>query len=174
MDPSFVRQQMQAKVEEFRLYLAKYMENAEREGQNMKAFLNREEMKEFDNLMANLQKFDRDAITIYDEVDLIAIRFGVLYEIYNRRLNEMTAARKKELTAEHGGITIRREPLKYSSFVVSAGYHSEHRLLDIEFEGGKVYRYQNVPEEFFHDIKSRSSLKDLNKMLKSFQFERIV
>ena len=173
MDPSFVRQQMQAKVEEFRLYLAKYLENAEREKQNMSAFLRKEEMKEFENLIANLQKFDRDAISIYDEIDLIAIRFGVLYEIYNQRLEETTAAKQKALIAEYEGITIRREPMKHSSFVKSAGYHPEHKLLDIEFDGGKVYRYRDVPIEFYEKMRSKNSLKDLNKELKAFAFERI-
>lgn len=173
MDPSFVRQQMQAKIEEFRLYLAKYLENADREKHTMSPFLKKEEMKEFDNLLANLKKFDRDAIHIYDEIDLIAIRFGVLYEIYNERLNERTTSRNTVLMSDHEGITIRREPLKYSSFVKSAGYHPEHRLLDIEFDGGKVYRYRNVPVEFYEKMQTRYSLKDLNNWLKAFEFERI-
>jgi len=173
MDPSFVRQQMQAKIEEFRLYLAKYLDNADREKQNMIPFLKKEELKEFDNLLANLKKFDRDAISIYDEIDLIAIRFGVLYEIYNQRLEETTGAKKKALVAEHDGIAIRREPIKHSSFVKSAGYHPEHRLLDIEFDGGKVYRYRNVPVEFYEKMQTRYSLKDLNNWLKAFEFERI-
>jgi hypothetical protein len=164
---------MQAKIEEFRLYVAKYLENAERERQAMLPYLKKEEVKEFDSLIANLTKFDRDAIAIYDEVDLIAIRFGVLYEIYSGRVEETAASKKRALTAEHEGITIRREPMKYSSFVISVGYHPEHKLLDIEFTGGKVYRYVDVPESFFTEIKKKNKTRDLNKGLQAFEFVRI-
>jgi len=173
MDPSFVRQQMQAKIEEFRLYLAKYMENAEREKASMVPYLKKEEIKEFDNLIANLTKFERDALAIYDEIDLIAIRFGVLYEIYSGRLEETAASTKKNFTSEHEGIAIRRERLKHSSFVVSAGYHPEHNLLDIEFTGGKIYRYKDVPEAFFEELKKKNSMRDLNQGLQQFEFVRI-
>ena len=44
-----------------------------------------------------------------------------------------------------------RQPVS-SSNVVSVGYDTEAQTLEVEFYGGKVYQYYNVPEFHFERI----------------------
>jgi hypothetical protein len=39
-----------------------------------------------------------------------------------------------------------------SSNLVSVGYDSETKQLDIEFKGGAVYRYNSVPEHVYQGL----------------------
>ena len=45
-----------------------------------------------------------------------------------------------------------------SSSIRSVGYDREHRLLDVEFTSGKVYRYGNVPEETHQALMGAESI----------------
>jgi len=43
---------------------------------------------------------------------------------------------------------MRREPVE-SDALLSVGYDPDRRILEIEFNSGKIYRYFDVPEEIY-------------------------
>ena len=54
-----------------------------------------------------------------------------------------------------------------SSNIVSIGYDSSTSVLEIEFHGGRVYQYYDVPEEEYDSLMDASSHgKYLNKHIK--------
>lgn len=61
---------------------------------------------------------------------------------------------------------IQRIPV-VSSNVASVGYDSQQRVLEVEFTGGGVYRYSDVPPEVFLDLMDAPSVgKHLNANIK--------
>lgn len=44
-----------------------------------------------------------------------------------------------------------------SSSLVSVGYDSDSQTLEVEFKGGTVYQYFNVPENVYHNLMSATS-----------------
>jgi hypothetical protein len=51
---------------------------------------------------------------------------------------------------------IKRSPVK-SSAIVSIGYNSERKILEIEYISGEVYDYLNVPENIFNELMQAES-----------------
>lgn len=51
---------------------------------------------------------------------------------------------------------MQREPLS-SNAVVSAGYDKEAQILEIEFRGGRIYRYREVPAGIFEFLRRTAS-----------------
>jgi hypothetical protein len=35
---------------------------------------------------------------------------------------------------------------------IAAGYDGERHLLEVEFEDGRIYQYEGVPMEVYHDL----------------------
>lgn len=54
---------------------------------------------------------------------------------------------------------MRRIPVE-SSAVVSAGYDDKGRFLEVEFAGGRVYRYLGVPPEIYREFMRAESCGD--------------
>lgn len=48
--------------------------------------------------------------------------------------------------------TIERTPVMDSTNIVSAGYKEASSILEIQFSGGNVYRYFDVPHEVFSGL----------------------
>lgn len=56
--------------------------------------------------------------------------------------------------------------------MISAGYDPETLTLEIEFTGGAIYQYLNVPEEFYLGLmKAESKGQYLNFVIKPAGFE---
>ena len=59
-----------------------------------------------------------------------------------------------------------RTPVK-STNVAYVGYDPEKQILEVEFHGGNVYQYYDVPETIFKELLNASSIgKYLNKRIK--------
>lgn len=54
-------------------------------------------------------------------------------------------------------LTVDRTPVT-SSFIVSVGYSPEHKLLDVEFISGDIYRYLDVPPDEYTSLTGAPSL----------------
>ena len=52
---------------------------------------------------------------------------------------------------------MRRQAVE-SSAVVSIGYDAEQRILEIEYTGGRVYRYPGVPPEEYEALMGAESI----------------
>lgn len=54
-----------------------------------------------------------------------------------------------------------------SSCAASVGYDAERRVLEVEYRGGGVYRYLDVPPEEYRDLMRAESLgQHLNRAVK--------
>ncbi len=62
-----------------------------------------------------------------------------------------------------------------SSFIVSVGYSPEHKLLDVEFSSGDIYRYFEVPPDAHERLVAAPSLGlHLNRSIKNrFNYVRL-
>jgi hypothetical protein len=45
-----------------------------------------------------------------------------------------------------------------SSNVAAVGYDKERRVLQVEFLGGSIYEYDNIPLEVFNDLPKQQSI----------------
>lgn len=63
-----------------------------------------------------------------------------------------------------------------SSNLKSVGYDEEHKILEVEFKGGGIYRYKNVPKETFESFLSSPSLGKffMGNIRNSFLCERLI
>jgi|GEM_PF-698480 len=74
---------------------------------------------------------------------------------------------RKAMTATYEGVTIQRTPVT-SSAIRSVGYDSARRILEIEFTGGSVYRYYEVPSDVYRGLMSAESHgKYFNRYIKN-------
>ena len=51
---------------------------------------------------------------------------------------------------------VEREPIN-SSTIVSAGYDTDAMVLEMEFDGGRVYQYFDLPASVYEEFKSAAS-----------------
>jgi hypothetical protein len=173
MDRSFIRQQMQAKLEEFCFYTEKYIEELKKERNVMAPVLNESELEEYDEISQQIINFKYNNSEIIDELDIITVRLKLLYEEYVKKHNSKVSELRDKLTITHEGIEIIRRPLQYSTFAISLGYNEENQLMDVEFKGGKVYRYKKVPVDFYNKAIVKNSLRDLKNELNNFEFIQV-
>lgn len=70
---------------------------------------------------------------------------------------------------------MQREPL-VSTAVVSAGYDPETRVLEIEFRGGRIYRYRDVPPSVYEFLRrTRSKGGFVSRMIDGhYAYEEVV
>lgn len=173
MEAPFIRQQIEAKLTELSLFLKLYIESCEKEKKTMQPFLSPEDVATFQEVLADLNEMQEATSEMALEVDLAAHRLKALFEVYHVASREKAKALLAQRSSTHEGITILRTPLKWSTYGQSVGYDEDHALLDIEYQGGKVYRYQNVPKALFDKIMTLSSLRDLKKTIDGLEFVKL-
>ncbi|HSX17188.1 MAG TPA: KTSC domain-containing protein [Patescibacteria group bacterium] len=44
-----------------------------------------------------------------------------------------------------------------SSNLITVGYDAASKMLEVEFQSGKVYQYMNVPESLYQDLMTSTS-----------------
>ena len=76
--------------------------------------------------------------------DRLRAAIGVDLRWDGEREGDGPCRRSGGATSERTRATVERAPVESTS-IVSAGYDAERRLLEIEFVGGGVYRYFEVP-----------------------------
>lgn len=165
--------QMQAKLEEFCFYTEKFIQELNKERKLVSSVLSEPEQKEYDEMFQQIINFKSTNSEIISELDIITIRLKLLYEEYVKKHNSKVSELRDKLTINHDGIEIIRRPLQYSTFAISLGYNEENQLMDIEFKGGKVYRYRKVPIDFYSKAIVKNSLRDLKNELNNFEFIRL-
>jgi hypothetical protein len=60
-----------------------------------------------------------------------------------------------------------------SSNLVTVGYDSASRVLEVEFQSGNIYQYLDVPEEIYQDLMTADSKGQFfhDNILKEFDFQ---
>ena len=173
MDTAFIRNQMIAKLKEFEFYNNLYQEAIQKEKDKLLAIHTQEELDEFIEVTQELKDFNDTTNEIIQDIDIIVTRLCVSHKNIMERLGKVVQEHKDENTTGFDGVIITREKLQYSTFAKSAGFNKEKGLMDIEFVNGNVYRYENVPNDFFEKIHSRNSLKGVNVELGKFLSKKI-
>jgi hypothetical protein len=69
---------------------------------------------------------------------------------------------------------MKRTPVT-SSNVVSVGYDRHEKILEVEFKGGGLYQYENVPAHIIDDLLETDSVGEyLNKWVKgTYSYARV-
>lgn len=69
---------------------------------------------------------------------------------------------------------MQREPVE-SEALVSVGYDADMRVLEIEFTGGTVYRYFDVPASAYADLMTAASLGEhfAHHVRDAFDYEQV-
>jgi len=63
---------------------------------------------------------------------------------------------------------LRRAPIDSTS-LASVGYDPSHQVLEVEFQGGRVYRYFGVPRRRYQELLAADSAgRFLNTRIKGF------
>jgi hypothetical protein len=44
-----------------------------------------------------------------------------------------------------------------SSNIITVGYNADSKILEVEFRTGKVYQYEDVPEDIYQELMAASS-----------------
>lgn len=62
-----------------------------------------------------------------------------------------------------------------SSNIVSAGYSATTKIMEVEFQSGKVYQYLDVPENIYQDFMTAESKGEFfhDNILKEFDFREV-
>ena len=76
--------------------------------------------------------------------------------------------------ADKKALKIDRTPVN-SSNIVSVGYDVVTKTLDVEFYTGRLYRYENVPEDTYNRLKSSSSVGSFfqKNVARSFPYKKL-
>lgn len=173
MDLAFIRNQIELKLSEFEALLLIYIEGVEKEFSYFKDNMSEGDKQELTQLFEELKTFQSNSVEMRFEfgiaVEMLTILHTEIKKTYSSGLNEKTLKR----TSTFEGISITRSPLLYSSFIDSVGYNLDNRFLDVAYTSGSVYRYYDVPENFYHTMKMRNSVKGLKKELDRFANKKI-
>ncbi len=68
---------------------------------------------------------------------------------------------------------IERVTLQNNTYELSVGYIEESKLLEIEYEGGEIRQYTDVPKKLYERILSSYQTLDFEAELKDYEFESI-
>jgi KTSC domain-containing protein len=62
-----------------------------------------------------------------------------------------------------------------SSNIISAGYDAAAKILEVEFQSGKVYQYLDVPQNIYQDLMTAESKGEFfhDNILKEFDFKEV-
>lgn len=174
MDLSFLRNQIKLKLNEFENLNNLYVEGLEKEFKAFGATVSEEENKEISDLLEELKSFSENSKEVSVEFEITVGQLTILYQEIYKKFKGKAEAQQKNLTTTFENISVSRRPLQYSTLADSAGYNTEQKLMDLAFKGGSIYRYYNVPVEFYEKITSRNNLKGMRKELDAFDFKKIV
>lgn len=158
---------MLARLEEFKLYHRLYEENIQPQLSFMREHLEPEHRKDLEQFLIerpDLKQWGEDMI------QEINVRTRMLHGFYQHAMEDFKEKSGKEST-EHlvktnQGITVRRHPLPHGSVVTSLGYNPSDRVLDVEYKGGKIYRYYDVPKAVAKAISEDNAGSSINTMVK--------
>ena len=173
MDLSFVRNQIELKFNEISSLQEIYISGVKAEFENLKTVIDIELEKDLESQFEELEKCRNDISSINQSFNIAVVRLTVSYQELQIKYKKYLDAKRKNLTAEHDGIALSRVLLQWSDMADSAGYDKEKHILDISFKTGGVYRYFDVPYEFYEKLTNRRSFKGFKNELSKFEFKKI-
>jgi len=165
MDAHFLRQMMIAKIEEFRMYHQQYESLVKPRLDFIELHLEASEKSDFKQFIIerpDMEQWSEDIIhEINHRTEMLQSYYAHALESYKKE-GELG----KGMLITHDGITVQRMHLLHGTVVLSIGYNSEAKVLDVEFSNHKVYRYFEVPEQILEHINKDKAGSGLNRLVK--------
>jgi len=169
MENKFICQQAIAKLEEFKLYYKMYIENVKKESEIMQPLLSVELKQEIKDGILDIDEMDATADELISEIEIASSRITAVFNEYWNKLKKRQEDYIDQMTFEFDGVKIYRTPLKFSTFAISVGYDVTTNTLDIEYPTGHIYRYKNIPQDFYNSITINNIEKGLKTELESYE-----
>lgn len=173
MELAFVRNQIELKLNETDMLLSTYLEGIEKEFALLKDAVDETRKVEIESLFSELKTFSTNIKEIELDFGISIVRLKLLHAELAKNHNLKVAAKIKSRTTTFEDITIVRTALQYSQLADSIGYDNENRLMDIGYASGSVYRYYNVPVEYFESLKDRNNLKGFKTEIAVYEVKKI-
>jgi uncharacterized tellurite resistance protein B-like protein len=130
--------------------------------------IDEDQRKELKGLLLEIESYNEAAKEIEEEFQITVAQLSVIHAEILKKAKSIAVESVNNRTSTFEDITIIRHPLKYSKFVESVGYDKESKSLDVCYNSGSVYRYYNVPEEYFNDVINRSNFKGYKTEIAKF------
>lgn len=159
MELSFIRNQIELKIKETEVLINMYEEGLEKEFSVLDIVIDETQKKEIDGLINQIGSITEDIDEIEQEFSITVAQLTILYPEIQKKYKLKVEELIKSRTSTFENITIIRQPLRFSQLADSIGYDKENRLIDIAYSSGNVYRYYEVPEDYFEKLKMRNNLK---------------
>lgn len=167
MDTYYLRQQMLARLEEFKLYHKLYEENIQTQLTFMRENLEPVHRKDLEQFLIERPDLNQWSTDMIQEIN---VRTRMLHGFYQHAVEDFKENAGKNhsegLVHTYEGVTVQRHVLSHGSVVLSMGYNTRERVLDVEYRGGKLYRYFNVPKAVANAISEDNAGSSINKMIK--------
>ena len=173
MDLIFTRNQIEMKLMELNQLFNIYIDGVENQMLPIQSLLEKKETTELKRNISQIKE-TRDLIKENGrEFELLVIELQTLYSTKMTQVKLILEEHEKNRTLTFEGITIIRNSLAYSLLAQSIGYDHETRTMDIEFTQGTVYRYYDVPLDYYQTVLSRNNLKGFKEEIAQFKFIKI-
>ena len=173
MDLTFIRNQIELKLKESETLLDIYISGLEKEFSSLNTVMNESDKSSFNDLFIELKTFSDAIMEIELDFGITVVQLTVLHSEINKTLKSKVEERTKSRTTTFENVTIERQSLKYSQLADSIGYDEELKIMDIAYSSGSVYRYYNVPPEYFESLKTRNNLKGFKTEIAMYEVKKI-
>ena len=173
MDLAFIRNQLELKLTEFETLIELYVDGLEKEFKSFDGIMEEEEKKEISDLINELKSYGDSATEMQSDFAIVVGQLTVSRMELIKLRDKIIELETIDRTTTFENITITREPLLYSQLADSIGYDKENKLLDISYTSGGIYRYYNVPEEYYKSLKTRNNLKGFRKEIAVYEVKKI-
>ena len=173
MDLIFIRNQIELKLKESELLLNLYTSGLEKEFSSLNSVINESEKATIEDLFNELKSFSEVTYELEKDFGITVVQLTVLYSDIIKASKPKIAESLKSRTATFENVTIERQVIKYSQLAESIGYDNELRIMDIAYATGGVYRYYNVPKEYFESLKNRNNLKGFKAEIAVYEVKKI-
>lgn len=173
MDLAFIRNQIELKLKEAETLINIYTTGLEKEFASLNSVINKSEQSAIDDLFKELKSISDSINQIEQDFGITVVQLTVLHSEIIKTLKSKVEERTKSRTTTFENVTIERQSLKYSQLADSIGYDKELKIMDIAYSSGSVYRYYNVPSEYFESLKTRNNLKGFKTEIAAFEVKKI-
>jgi hypothetical protein len=173
LDLAFIRNQIELKLKEGDSLLNLYVEGIEKEFKGLVNVIDVSEKESITELVSELKSYSESLKELSFEFGITVAQLAVHYNEIIKSAKAKIEEKNKSRTTTFENVTIIRQELEYSQLADSVGYDQENKLMDIGYSSGSIYRYYNVPLEYFESLKLRNNLKGFKKEIAIYETKKI-
>ena len=173
MDLPFTRNQIELKLKEAEMLLNIYTSVVDNEFSSLHTVMDESEKSAIDELLNELKSFSDALIEIEQDFGIAVVQLTAVHSEMIKSLKSKVEERTKNRTTTFENVTIVRQSIQYSQLADSIGYDKELKIMDIGYSSGSIYRYYNVPKEYFESLKTRTNLKGFKTEIANYELKKI-